>query len=448
MCIGKIMQITLPEKVKQIITRLSEAGYEAYAVGGCVRDSMLGREPGDWDITTSATPLQVKALFRRTVDTGIKHGTVTVLLGGDGFEVTTYRIDGEYRDFRHPKEVVFTSSLAEDLNRRDFTINAMAYNDGSGLVDLFGGASDLENGIIRCVGNAAERFSEDALRMLRAVRFSAQLGFAIDEDTKRATMELAPNLANISAERIQAEFVKILTSPNPVHMRIAYELGITKIILPEIDAAFLTAQNNPHHIYNVGEHLFRTLLNVPNDKCLRIAALLHDIGKPASRITDDDGIDHFYGHAEISVKMAVKILRRLKFDNDTLHRVRIYIEYHDYDIAPQPKAVRRFLNMAGEEHFDGILKLKYADCLAQSEYEREEKLEWLRKIEEVYRKIIEERQCVSLKDLAVTGSDLIKLGVPQGKKVGEILSTLLEDVLCDPSHNERDYLLEKAKMLT
>lgn len=441
------MDIKLPEKVKQIITRLEAEGFEAYAVGGCVRDSMLEREPGDWDITTSAMPCQVKALFRRTVDTGIKHGTVTALLGGGSFEVTTYRIDGEYGDFRHPKEVAFTASLAEDLKRRDFTINAMAYNDGSGLVDMFGGAADLENGIIRCVGNAAERFSEDALRMLRAVRFSAQLGFAIDEDTKRAIIELAPNLANISAERIQAEFVKILTSSHPDYMRTAYELGITKIVLPEIDAAFLTEQKNPHHIYNVGEHLMQTLLNVPNDKCLRIAALFHDIGKPASKTTDDDGIDHFHGHAEISVAMAVKILRRLKFDNDTINCVRIYVECHDYDIAPEPKAVRRFLNRVGEEHFDGILKLKYADCLAQSAYEREEKLEWLEAVQKIYEKIIEERQCVSLKDLAVTGSDLIKLGVPQGKKVGEILSTLLEDVMNVPAHNERDYLLEKAKTL-
>lgn len=441
------MQIKLPEKVKKIITELEAAGYEAYAVGGCVRDSILGREPDDWDITTSATPMQTKAVFGRTIDTGIQHGTVTVRLAGESFEVTTYRIDGEYADSRHPKNVVFTANLVEDLKRRDFTINAMAYNDRSGLVDAFGGITDLENKIVRCVGDARERFTEDALRMMRAVRFSAQLGFSIDTDTEHAIMELAPNLTRISAERIQIELVKILMSPNPDDIRVAYDLGITQIVLPELEETFETTQNNPHHLYTVGEHLMHTLMNTRADKCLRIAALLHDIGKPASKTTDEDGIDHFHGHVELSEEMAAEILKRLKFDNDTIARVRKYIRYHDDDIHPTDRSVRRAVNKVGEEYFGGLLELRRADCLAQSMYMREEKLDNLDKVERIYKKILADKQCISLKSLAITGNDLLEAGVPQGKKVGEILSALLEDVLEEPSHNTYEYLLKKAKTL-
>ncbi len=440
------MQIKLPEKVKRIITELETAGYEAYAVGGCVRDSILGKEPDDWDITTSASPMQIKAAFRRTIDTGIQHGTVTVMLDHESFEVTTYRIDGEYEDSRHPKEVVFTASLMEDLKRRDFTINAMAYNEKSGLIDIFGGMADLENKVIRCVGNAKERFGEDALRMLRAVRFSAQLGFFIDTDTERAITELAPNLAKISAERIQTELVKLLLSPNPDYIRKAYELGITKIVLPELDRTFETLQHNPHHMYTVGEHLMHCLIYVSADRCLRIAALLHDIGKPESKTTDADGVDHFHGHVEIGEAMADQILRRLKFDNDTITRVKRYIRHHDDQIHSNERAVRRSMGRIGEEYFQGVLALKRADCLAQSMYMRREKLEELDKVEELYREILNQQQCVSLKNLAISGNDLIALGVPQGKKIGEILSKLLEEVIEDPLCNEYGYLLERANI--
>lgn len=442
------MQIKLPEKVKQIITKLEAAGYEAYAVGGCVRDSFLGREPDDWDITTSASPAQTKAVFGRTIDTGIQHGTVTVMLEHESFEVTTYRIDGEYEDSRHPKEVVFTKNLVEDLKRRDFTINAMAYNDKTGLVDVFGGIADLENKIIRCVGNAEERFMEDALRMMRAVRFSAQLGFSIDADTERAIAALAPNLINISAERIQVELVKLLLSPNPDYIRKAYDLGITAVVLPELDTAFETTQHNPHHMYTVGEHLMHCLLNVRANRCLRIAALLHDIGKPASKTTDEDGIDHFHGHVEIGEEMAVRILKRLKFDNDTIMRVRIYIRHHDDQIDPKAKAVRRSMGKIGEEYFCGVLALKRADCLAQSLYMREEKIEGLDAVGALYQEILDKRQCVSLKSLAISGDDLIASGVPQGKQIGEILSNLLAEVIEDPSRNTQEYLLERAKLLS
>lgn len=441
------MQVQLPEKVKYIISQLESAGFEAYAVGGCVRDSLLGREPDDWDVTTSATPMQVKEVFRHTIDTGIQHGTVTVMLDHEGFEVTTYRIDGEYEDSRHPKEVIFTANLVEDLKRRDFTINAMAYNDRSGIVDVFGGMKDLDKGVIRCVGEARERFGEDALRMLRAVRFSAQLGFVIAEETKAAITELAPSLVKISAERIQVEMVKLLMSKHPDYMRDAYQLGITKIVLPELDDAFATEQNNPHHIYNVGEHLMQCLLNTEADKSLRIAALLHDIGKPRTKTTDEDGIDHFHGHAQLSEKMAHDILKRLKFDNDTIAKVRKYVAYHDYDIQPEPRAVRRAVNKIGEDYFRQVLALKRADALAQSMYLRENKLERLAALGKIYEEILQQRQCVSLKTLAVTGNDLIAAGVPKGKRIGIILQELLEDVLQSPEHNTREYLMEKVNKL-
>ncbi|MCI7790461.1 MAG: CCA tRNA nucleotidyltransferase [Lachnospiraceae bacterium] len=435
------MQIILPEKVQYILHTLEETGFEAYAVGGCVRDSLLGREPDDWDITTSARPQQVKAVFPRTIDTGIQHGTVTVMMGKEGFEVTTYRIDGEYEDSRHPKEVIFTANLVEDLKRRDFTINAFAYNDRSGIVDAFDGMTDLQNGIIRCVGEAKERFTEDALRMMRAVRFSAQLGYSIEEKTKEAIIELAPNLKNISAERIQVELVKLLQSPHPDYLRIAYDLGITKVILPEFDRAMETPQNNPHHVYNVGEHLLHTLSYVKPDRSLRIAALLHDIAKPDTEETDSDGISHFHGHADAGEEKAAAILRRLKFDNDTISKVKKYVKYHDYKIEPRPRAVRRALNKIGKEYFEQILELKQADMLAQSTYQREEKEENLRQVRALYEEILRKEECVSLKELALTGKDLMELGVPQGKQLGMILQQLLEDVLENPEHNTREYLV-------
>jgi tRNA nucleotidyltransferase (CCA-adding enzyme) len=438
------MKICLPEKVNYIISQLENAGYEAYAVGGCVRDLVLGRKPDDWDVTTSATPMQVKEIFRQTIDTGIQHGTVTVMIAHEGFEVTTYRIDGEYKDSRHPNEVIFTSNLVEDLKRRDFTINAMAYNDRSGIVDVFGGIDDLEHKIIRCVGEAQERFGEDALRMLRAVRFSAQLGFVIEDSTKAAILKLAPTIKNISAERIQTEIVKILVSENPDYMRDVYRLGISKIIMPELDLAFETPQNNPHHMYSVGEHLMHCLMNVRNDKSLRIAALLHDIGKPSTKTTDGEGIDHFHGHAEVGEQMAGKILKRLKFDNDTITKAKAYIRYHDFDINPNEKTVRRAINKIGESYFGQVLEIKKADILSQSLYMRDEKIERLSHVEKIYNDIMLKEQCVSLRTLKVTGNDLMDIGVPKGRAIGEMLNALLEDVLENPEDNSRDILIQKA----
>ncbi|RKI85442.1 CCA tRNA nucleotidyltransferase [bacterium 1xD42-87] len=439
------MRIQLPDKVHNIINTLEEAGYEAYAVGGCVRDSILGREPDDWDITTSAKPEETKHLFPRTVDTGIKHGTVTVLLGGEGFEVTTYRIDGTYEDGRHPTEVTFTANLKEDLRRRDFTINAMAYNDRSGLVDLYGGLADMENRVIRCVGDAGERFDEDALRMLRAVRFSAQLGYRIDEATGEAVRALAPNLQKISAERIQAELVKLVTSPHPDYLRNAYELGITAQILPEFDLCMETPQRHKHHCYDVGEHILHSMLGVEADKVLRLGMLFHDIGKPQTLTIDPDGTTHNKKHPFEGEKITRKVMRRLKFDNDTTDKVTKLVLYHDYDIAPTEAGVRRAVNRIGEDIFPMIFTVRRADIAAQSDYMREEKLAKVAHIEKLYREILARRDAVTVKDLAISGNDLIAEGMPPGRQIGETLSALLERVLDDPSLNTKEILLKLYK---
>lgn len=437
------MKIALPRKVMMIIKNLQLHGYEAYAVGGCVRDSILARRPKDWDITTSARPEEVKKLFRRTVDTGIEHGTVTVLLGRDGYEVTTYRIDGAYEDSRHPKEVLFTNRLEEDLRRRDFTINAMAYNEKDGLVDIFGGMEDLHKGIIRCVGDANARFSEDALRILRGVRFAAQLGFDIEKGTKRGMQRLAPTLQNISAERIQVELVKMLVSDRPDLLRTAYELGITKQFLPEFDILMVTEQETPHHMYNVGEHTLHALLNVRADKILRLAMLFHDMGKPAFKTMDETGRAHFKKHAIGSEAVTKEVLRRLKFDNDTLRKVSRLVYYHDYRMQATAKNVRRAMNKIGEDIFPYYMEVRRADVLAQSTYKRGGKIQNLDDIERIYGEIVAAGQCVSLKELAVNGQDLIRAGMKPGKEIGEKLRELLEIVIENPEMNTKEELLKQ-----
>ena len=441
------MKIQLPEKVSEIINTLQANGHEAYAVGGCVRDSILGRIPDDWDITTSATPLETKALFKRTFDTGIEHGTITVLLDKDAFEVTTYRVDGKYEDSRHPKEVTFTRSLSEDLLRRDFTINAMAYNDTEGLVDIFGGMDDLEKKTIRCVGNAEARFGEDALRILRAVRFASQLGFEIEEETRQGITKLAPTLANISAERIQVELIKMLVSPNPELLRTAYELGITKVILPEFDAMMATEQETPHHMYSVGEHTLKAISLIRPDKVLRLTMLFHDIAKPLMKTVDENGVAHFKMHDVKGVDMTKAILRRLKFDNDTLGKVTKLVQFHDYRIPAESKRVRKAMNKIGEELFPLYLEVREADIMAQSEYMREEKLQNIRDMEMCYKEILEKKECVSLKTLAVSGSDLIADGMQPGKEIGFVLNTLLEKVIEQPELNTKEILLKMRKEL-
>ncbi len=439
----KISKITVPENAAKIIETLERAGHEAYVVGGCVRDSLLGRIPNDWDITTSAEPMEVKNLFKRTFDTGIQHGTVSVLMGKEIYEVTTYRIDGEYEDSRHPKEVSFTGNLEEDLKRRDFTINAMAYNPRTGLVDIFDGSTDLKNRVIRCVGKAHERFSEDALRILRALRFSAQLDYSIEQETKEAIKELAPTLRNISAERIREELEKLLTSSNPGRIRDAYELGVTAVILPEFDRAMESPQNNINHAYSVGEHTIRVIEGVSKTKALRLAALFHDIEKPGTKTTDADGVDHFKGHAALGAKTAERVMRRLKYDRDTERLVVKLVEHHDWEIKAHSKDIRRWVHDIGIECFPAMFELNNADILAQSDYRRNEKLAHLARLEAAYHKMIEDGDCISLKQLKVTGKDLMEAGIPAGPKIGEILDSLLDEVLEDPKLNTKEYLLSR-----
>lgn len=439
------MKIALPRKVMMIINNLQLHGYEAYAVGGCVRDSILARRPEDWDITTSARPEEIKKLFRRTVDTGIEHGTVTVLIGKDSFEVTTYRIDGAYEDSRHPKEVRFTRNLEEDLRRRDFTINAMAYNEEVRLVDVFGGMKDLNHHLIRCVGDPRERFSEDALRILRAVRFSAQLNFPIEQETAEAVRELAPTLEKISAERIQTELVKLLVSPHPERLQDAYELGITKVILPEWDAMEGVEQNTPHHKYDVAQHTLHALKNVKRDKVLRLTMLFHDMGKPYMRTTDEQGRDHFKGHALVSEEIARKVMRRLKFDNDTVKKVARLVCYHDYRVEATPRNVRRAMNRIGVELFPYYLAVRMADAKAQSTYRRREKIENIVAMRQLYQQALLNEECVTLRQMAVSGRELMDLGMQPGRELGGMLNELLEYVIDDPKRNEKEILCAYVK---
>ena len=442
------LTVQIPEQVNSILETLQGAGFEAYIVGGCVRDALLGREPHDWDITTSALPYEVKELFPRTIDTGLQHGTVTVMCGRTGYEVTTFRVDGVYEDGRHPKEVTFTPSLAEDLKRRDFTINAMAYDGKGGLIDLFGGQQDLADGIIRAVGDPLQRFSEDALRIMRAIRFSAQLGYGIDGATLEAASELAPNLRKIGAERIRDELEKTLMSDRPDYLRTAWQAGIMKEFLPEFDECMETPQNNPHHCYTVGEHILKGVSLVRKDKVLRLAMLLHDIGKPACRTTDDKGIDHFYHHADVGYGMAQTILKRLKYDNATIRKVLPLVKWHDIQIRLTEPAVRKAIVKIGEDLFPLLLEVKQADMLAQSTYQREEKQRILDTVSSMYARIIERGDCLSLRDLAVNGSDLIELGVKPGREVGTILAQMLDDVLNVPDHNDKEYLVKRFANIT
>ena len=442
------MRVELPIDVKNIIEKLETNGYEAFAVGGCVRDTLLLRVPGDWDVTTSATPEEVKKLFTHTIDTGIQHGTVTVMMNHVGYEVTTYRIDGEYEDARHPKEVTFTSNLVEDLKRRDFTINAMAYNERAGLVDKFDGVGDLERKVVRCVGDPIERFSEDALRMLRAVRFAAQLGFVIDEDTKQAIRKLAPTLAKVSRERIAVELVKIITSDHPEEIRTAYELGLTKVFMPEFDVAMETIQNNHHHMYTVGEHSIVAMQHVQPERLIRLIMLLHDLAKPVVLTTDDAGYDHFVGHQQAGADMARGILRRLKFDNATIDFVYRMIRHHDDRPPMDNKAlVRRRISQIGLENMPMMIEIKRADILGQSQHQFESKMGYVDELEKAYLEVIEKNYCVDKKDLSVNGKDLIEMGMKPGEEIGVVLDLLFDIVLNDPKLNDREKLLERAYKL-
>ena len=400
-----MVRIELPKDVRHIINVLMENGYEAYAVGGCVRDSILGRTPGDWDITTSALPMQVKALFRRTIDTGIQHGTVTVMLGKNGYEVTTYRIDGKYEDSRHPKSVEFTSNLVEDLKRRDFTINAMAYNDEHGIVDVFDGMGDLKRKIIRCVGKAHDRFDEDALRILRAVRFSAQLGFDIEDDTAKAARELAPTLVKISRERIHTELNKLLLSDNPDYFSVVYDLGVMKIIIPELENI------DAHKLDKIKHFIKKTSAVLPE----RYAALL----------------------SCVDADTAGRILKGLKLDNATISMAAKLVKYYNMNPVLSEAAVRHYINEVGENDALRIVDFNISICGSE-----------LNKGYTDMRKIcvmVKERgDCTELRNLKISGKDLVGAGFPAGKQLGEILQKLLCEVLDNPKFNEYNYLLKRA----
>lgn len=409
-----MVRIALPKDVKHIIDVLMENGYEAYAVGGCVRDSILGRVPGDWDITTSALPMQVKGLFRRTVDTGIQHGTVTVMLGRNGYEVTTYRIDGKYEDSRHPESVEFTPKLEEDLKRRDFTINAMAYNDEHGVVDIFDGVGDLQRKIIRCVGNAHDRFDEDALRILRAVRFSAQLGFGIEENTARAAKELAVNLKRISSERIHTEFNKMLKSPHPDYFSVADAIGIMEIVLPEYHV--MSAEDKAF----VGALAKECACQLPE----RYAAMLFMSGG----YSEEDPAD-----------TAKRVLKRLKLDNDTINTASMLLRFGMLEITDDESRIRHIIYETGDKNILRILDFRtaYEKCIGND-------IADVRRMYDICNMIFERGDCVSLKNLAITGKELIAMGVPAGRQMGEILNSLLMLVLDNPQLNDREQLSKEA----
>lgn len=435
------MIIQLPEDVRFIIHTLQDAGHEAYAVGGCVRDSLLLRTPDDWDITTSARPEETKALFRRTIDTGIQHGTVTVMLKKNGYEVTTYRVDGEYEDGRHPKEVVFTANLIEDLKRRDFTINAMAYNEESGLVDAFSGKRIWKKELSAVWETPMSGLPKTPCGSCGPCGFPPSLAFPWKKKQRPRSGGHAENLRKVSAERIQTELTKLVTSPHPEYLRSAWETGITAVFLPEFDRLMCTPQKNPHHCLNVGEHTLRAMQAVRPDKILRLAMLFHDFGKPDCASADENGTDHFHGHGAVSSKMAEEILKRLRYDNDTIDRVRELVYWHDMEILPEKRAVRRAASKVGKELFPLLLEVKQADLAAQSDYQRPQKEEWLRSLHDIYEQIQEEGDCLSLKDLAVTGRDLIAAGMKPGPQLGQTLQNLLQLVLEDPSRNSKEYLL-------
>ena len=445
-----LYDIKIPTQAAQIIRALNDHGYEAYVVGGCVRDSILGKIPADWDITTSARPEEVKALFPRTIDTGIKHGTITIMMGKTGYEVTTYRVGGAF-DADLSAEVCYAQNLSQDLSHRDFTINAMAYHPQQGLIDLFGGCEDIRQNIIRCVGSPSERLTEDPLRMFRAIRFAGQLDYTIDPATMTAIRELHENLRAVSQERIQMELLKLLMSDHPDKLRLAYETGLTSVFLPEFDTMMKTEQNNPHHCYSVGEHTIHAICAISPNPVLRLTMLLHDIGKPATRTTDPAGVDHFHQHYKIGAEMAQTILRRLKCDNNTIKLVHTLISYHDTRfqdaLSSGRRNLRRVLSLVTPTLFPYLLQVMRADLMAQSSYMREEKLAQLAEAEIAYQEILRAGDCLSLKELKINGNQLKAIGITDGKTIGSILKILLQMVLENPELNHYIYLEELARKI-
>jgi tRNA nucleotidyltransferase (CCA-adding enzyme) len=438
------MSIELIKDVSYILNTLNENGFEGFIVGGCVRDSLLKRRLKDWDITTNASPEEIITLFEHTIPTGIKHGTVTVVINKENYEVTTYRIDGEYTDNRHPDEVVFTTSLKEDLSRRDFTVNALAYNKAQGLVDMFNGIEDLRNKIIKCVGDPNKRFNEDALRMLRAVRFACQLQFDIEKDTYQSICKNYSLLKNVSAERIREELCKILMSPIPSRgIRMLQETKLLNHIIPELYETVGFDQKNPHHDKNVFDHIMSVLDNSIENLSVRLSALLHDIGKPRTFSIDKKGIGHFYGHNVVSAEMSEIILKRLKFDSSTIKKVQVLINEHmsAYNNMKN-KTLKKFIGRVGVENLEDLFELQIADSKG---HKKNADYSPIIKRREDIRKIIENGEPFTISQLKISGDDLIKLGFKPGKEIGIILKDLLEKVMERPELNNKEKLLDMAR---
>lgn len=442
----RLMQI--PEESKRLMKMLLDAGYEAFVVGGCVRDSLLGRKPHDWDICTNALPDQMKEVFSdfRVLDTGLKHGTLTVLLENP-YEITTYRKDGDYSDHRHPDQVEFVSDLKEDLSRRDFTINAMAANINGEIIDYFDGQYDLLNHRIMCVGDPEQRFEEDALRILRAMRFASRYGFGIEQRTAIAMFMKKDLLKEIAAERIGSEFLQIM-SGNCAELLRGFR-AVFEVIVPEITPSIGFVQNNPHHCYDVWTHTVEAVRSCHADTVVKIACLYHDLGKPHCYSEDEHGIGHFYGHAAVSAEIAEKSLRNLRLESKLIADVVQLVASHDRMLEVKKNIVRRCLNKFGEIQFMNLVFLQAADKSAQL-LDIGQHGEQVTRVSQFFRMIQEIKQqedCFKLKDLAVNGNDLIQIGFSQDKSLGNALNTLLELVMDDKMENDKEKLLAKAREL-
>ena len=437
----------LPGNVRTIIGRLNARGFEAYAVGGCVRDALLHKQPNDWDITTNARPEEMQACFAgmRLIETGLRHGTITVMLGGEGYEVTTYRVDGEYSDHRRPDSVRFVGDLKEDLARRDFTVNAMATKDGVEIIDLFGGREDLQKRVIRCVGEPKHRFNEDALRILRALRFASVYDFDIDGATAEAALQWKDTLKNVSEERIFVELKKLLCGKGAERVLTALP-QVLFAVLPELKAMHGFPQNNPHHAYDVWTHTLKTIANVPAEPVYRLAMLFHDSGKPAAHTVDEDGIDHFKMHQLISAQIAEKCLLRLKSDNATLRRVLFLVREHDLRIPATEKAVKKQMLRLGKENFVSLLPVFRADLMGQNPAMIPEKAAHIDELEKIAQKLLDENPCLTISQLAINGNDLKSVGIT-GKATGEMLTRLLKEVALNDAANEKASLLSLAQRL-
>ena len=442
------MKIDLPKNVRSIIDRLSGEGYSCYAVGGCVRDALRGVEPHDWDITTSALPEDVERLFADfdTVTMGRKYGTIGVVMDGRLYEITTFRLDGLYSDSRHPDNVVFSDSLADDLARRDFTVNAMAYNDTDGLIDMYDGQRDLGYGVIRAVGDPSRRFAEDALRILRALRFASTLGYSIEPATSEAIIRGRKLLSEIAPERIRDELLLLLCGQKVDFVLRRYRAVFT-VFIPEIQGTFDFDQRTRHHNRDVYRHTVAAIKNVEPDPLLRATLLFHDIGKPLSQTVDRKGECHYKNHPVLGAAMTEEILRRLCFPRAFIDEACLLIRYHDMRLKPEPAEVKHALKLLGADKLKKLLKLQRADILAQSMYMREEKLENLSAVGDELDRILESGECYSLPMLAVNGSDLIHMGVSSGRRIGEILDHLLDKVIDGELPNTREALAAEAKLM-